>query len=151
MNRSQRDTGRTPCLISEERDRACPLAVDGEAALHAKKAASDKSATRTRTSHGYAESVASEWTVRESTRVTPSSESVGASWSVRSSARDGRETSTVVEVDLAVMAKLAKGSVAKDTRLALATQGRGPVEVVVKRGEDPPARIFCSASGCEAR
>ena len=92
---------------------------------------------------------ASEWTVRESTRVTPSSESVGASWSVRCSARDGRETSTIVEIELAVMSQLAEGSVAKGTRLALATQGRAPVEVVVKRGDDPPARIVCSASGCQ--
>jgi hypothetical protein len=95
--------------------------------------------------------VTSEWTVRESTRVTPSSESIGASWSVRCSARDGRETATIVEVELAVMSQLDKGSVAKDTRVALATQGRGPLEVVVRRGDDPPARIVCSASGCQAR
>jgi hypothetical protein len=95
--------------------------------------------------------MASEWTVRESTRATPSSESIGASWSVRCTTRDGREVVTVVEVALAVMHQLEKGSVAKDTRAALATQGRGPVEAVVKRGEDPPARILCSASGCQAR
>jgi hypothetical protein len=55
------------------------------------------------------------------------------------------------EVELAVMSRLAKGSVAKDTRAALTTQGRGPVETFVKRGDDPPARIVCSASGCQAR
>jgi hypothetical protein len=93
---------------------------------------------------------ASEWTVRESKRVTPSSESVGASWSVRCSTRDGRETATIVEVELAVMSRLAKGSVSNDTRLALRTQGRGPVEAFVKRGDDPPTRILCSASGCQA-
>ena len=93
----------------------------------------------------------SEWTVRESKRVTPSTESVGASWSVRCSARDGRETVTIVEVELAVMSRLAKGSVAKDTRAALTTQGRGPVETFVKRGDDPPARIVCSVSGCQTR
>jgi hypothetical protein len=38
---------------------------------------------------GYGEMVVSEWTARESTRVTPSSQSIGVSWSVRSSARDG--------------------------------------------------------------
>jgi hypothetical protein len=92
-----------------------------------------------------------QWTVRESTRVTPSSKSIGASWSVRSQTRDGRETSTLVEVYLAVMSQLAKGSVANDTRLALRRQGRAPVEAVVKRSDDPPPRIVCSASGCKAR
>jgi hypothetical protein len=57
----------------------------------------------------------------------------------------------MVDVYLAAMNQLAKGSVANDTRLALRTQGRGPVEAIVKRGEDPPARIVCSASGCKAR
>ena len=92
-----------------------------------------------------------EWTVRESTRLTPSSQSIGASWSVRSSTRDGREATTVVEVFLAAMNQLAKGEVAQDTRLALRTQGRSPVETVVKRGDDPPGRIVCSASGCQPR
>ena len=91
------------------------------------------------------------WTVRESTRVPLSSKSIGASWSVRSTARDGRETFTIVDVYLAAMSQLAKGVVAQDTRLALRTQGRGPVEFVVKRGGDPPARIVCSASGCRAQ
>ena len=95
--------------------------------------------------------MASEWTVRESTRATPSSERIGASWSVRCTDRDGREVATIVEVELAAMEQLEKGTVAKDTRIALATQGRGPVEVVVKRGDNPPARIVCSASGCQAR
>jgi hypothetical protein len=95
--------------------------------------------------------VALEWTVRESTRLTPSSQSIGASWSVRSSTRDGRETATIVDVFLAAMNQLAKGEVAQDTRLALRTQGRSPVEAAVKRGDDPPARIVCSASGCQAR
>jgi hypothetical protein len=95
--------------------------------------------------------MALEWTVRESTRLTPNSQSIGASWSVRSSTRDGRETTTVVEVFVAAMNQLAKGEVAQDTRLALRTQGRSPVEALVKRGDDPPARIVCSASGCQAR
>jgi hypothetical protein len=81
----------------------------------------------------------------------PSSQSIGAAWSVRSTARGGGEVATIVEVELAVMGQLAKGSVAKETRLALVTQGRGPVEEVVKRGDDPPARIVCSVSGCESR
>jgi hypothetical protein len=91
------------------------------------------------------------WTVRESTRLTPSSKSIGASWSVRSQARDGQEASTIVDVYLAAMNQLAKGSVATETRQALRTQGRGPVEAIVKSGADPPARIVCSASGCTAR
>ena len=95
--------------------------------------------------------MASGWTVRESARVTPSSKSIGASWSVRSQAPDGREAWTRVDVYLAAMNQLAKGSVANDTRSALRTQGRGPVEAIVKRGGDPPARIVCSASGCTAR
>jgi hypothetical protein len=57
----------------------------------------------------------------------------------------------MVDVYLAAMNQLAKGSVANDTRLALRTQGRGAVEAIVKRGDDPPARIVCSASGCKAR
>ena len=92
-----------------------------------------------------------EWRVRESTRLTPSSKSIGASWSVRSSARDGEDVITVVEVYSAAMSQLEKGAVAQDTRLALRTQGRSPVEAVVKRGGDPPARIICSASGCKTR
>ena len=89
--------------------------------------------------------------MRESARVTPSSKSIGASWSIRSSAPDGREVWTTVDVSLAVIGQLEKGSVAADTRLALRTQGRSPVEAAVKRGADPPARIVCSASGCRAR
>jgi hypothetical protein len=89
--------------------------------------------------------------VRESARVTPSSKSIGASWSVRSSAPDGREVWTSVDVFRAAMSQLEDGSVAADTRLALRTQGRSPVEAAVKRGAGPPARIICSASGCQAR
>jgi hypothetical protein len=94
----------------------------------------------------------SDWAIRESTRVPPSSQSIGASWSVRSSrARDGRDAWTLVDVYLAVMKQLEKGSVADETRLALKTQGRSAVEAVIKRGDDPPARIVCSATGCKTR
>lgn len=93
-----------------------------------------------------------DWTVRESTRVPLSSQSIGASWSVRTSrASDGRDAWTLVDVYLAVIKELENGSVANDTRLALKTQGRSAVEAVIKRGDDPPARIVCSASGCKAR
>jgi hypothetical protein len=57
----------------------------------------------------------------------------------------------MVDVYLAAMNQLEKGSVATDTRLALKTQGRSPVEALVKRGDDAPARIVCSATGCTAR
>jgi hypothetical protein len=49
------------------------------------------------------------------------------------------------------MGQLENGVVADDTRLALRTQGRSAVEVAVKRGDHPPARIVCSATGCRAR
>jgi hypothetical protein len=95
--------------------------------------------------------VAEGWRVRESARVTPSSKSIGAAWLIRSQAPDGREVWTSVDVSLAAMDQLENGSVADETRLALRTQGRSPVEAAVKRGDDPPARIVCSASGCKAR
>jgi hypothetical protein len=91
------------------------------------------------------------WRVRESARLTPSSKSIGASWSIRSTFRDGRDVWTTVDVSLAAMGQLENGSVADDTRLALRTQGRSAVEAAVKRGEDPPERIICSASGCKRR
>jgi hypothetical protein len=95
--------------------------------------------------------VAERWTVRESARVAPSSKSIGASWSVRSTAPEGREFWTSVDVSLAAMSQLNHGLVADATRLALKTQGRSPVEAAVKRGNEPPARIVCSAFGCKAR
>ena len=101
----------------------------------------------------YAESVAEPvWRVRESARLTPSSKSIGASWSIRTTSSDGqREVWTSVDVSLAAMGQLENGVVADDTRLALRTQGRSAVEVAVKRGDHPPARIVCSATGCRAR
>lgn len=92
--------------------------------------------------------MADEWRVRESARLTPDKRSVGASWSIRSTASDGREVWTRVDVSRAAMDKLENGPVADETRLALRTQGRSPVEAAVKRGSDPPARIVCMASGC---
>ena len=100
---------------------------------------------------GYGDSVAEGWRVRESARLTASSKSIGAYWSVRSTASDGREVWTSVDVSRAAMSQLENGSVAAETRLALRTQGRSPVEAAVKRGDDPPARIVCSPSGCKAR
>jgi hypothetical protein len=91
------------------------------------------------------------WRVRESARVAPDSKSVGASWSIRCTSRDGREVQTRVDVSRDAIAKLEKGVVADDTRLALRTQGRSPVETAVKRGEDPPPRIVCTPTGCKAR
>jgi hypothetical protein len=91
------------------------------------------------------------WRVRESTRLTPGSKSVGASWSIRSTAGDGREVWTRVDVSRAAIDQLEDGLVVDETRLALRTQGRSPVEAAVKRGDDPPARIVCSASGCKTR
>jgi hypothetical protein len=105
-----------------------------------------------RAAASYAESVAEPaWRVRESARLVPSSESIGASWSIRSTSRDEREVWTTVDVSLATIGQLEKGSVADDTRLALRTQGRSPVEAAVKRGDHPPARIVCTPSGCKAR
>jgi hypothetical protein len=49
------------------------------------------------------------------------------------------------------MKRLERGEVADVTRQALRTQGRSPVEAAVKRGEDPPARIVCTPTGCKAR
>jgi hypothetical protein len=92
--------------------------------------------------------MAREWRVRESGRLPPSSKSIGASWSVRSTSPDGKEVWTRVDVFRAAINQLEKGSVAGETRLALRTQGRSPVEAAVKRGDDPPERIVCSASGC---
>jgi hypothetical protein len=40
------------------------------------------------------------------------------------------------------------GSVADETRMALRTQGRAAVKNVVRRGDEPPARIICSTEGC---
>jgi hypothetical protein len=94
--------------------------------------------------------MAEQWRVRESARLAPSSKSIGASWSIRSTAPDGREVWTRVDVSLAAMNQLVNGPVADETRLALRTQGRSPVEAAVKRGDEPPARIVCSAFGCKA-
>ena len=91
------------------------------------------------------------WRVRESARVAPDSKNIGASWSIRSTSRDGREVRTRLDVSRDAIAKLENGVVADDTRLALRTQGRSPVEAAVKRGEDPPARIVCTPTGCKAR
>ena len=91
------------------------------------------------------------WRVRESARLAASSKSVSASWSIRSTARDGREVWTRVDVSRAAIDQLEDGVVADETRLALRTQGRSPVEAAVKRGDDPPARIVCTPRRCEAR
>jgi|SRR6187401_1440603 hypothetical protein len=91
------------------------------------------------------------WRVRESTRLSPERRSVWASWSVRSTGSDGREVSTRVDVSRDAMERLEQGSVADETRQALRTQGRSPVETAVKRGDDPPARIVCTPTGCRAR
>jgi hypothetical protein len=48
------------------------------------------------------------------------------------------------------MNRLENGAVADDTRLALRTQGRSPVEAAVKRGNDPPEHIVWTP-GCKAR
>jgi hypothetical protein len=56
-----------------------------------------------------------------------------------------------VDVSRAAIDQLEDGLVVDETRLALRTQGRSPVEAAVKRGDDPPARIVCSASGCKTR
>ena len=91
------------------------------------------------------------WRVRESTRLAPSSRNIGASWSIRSTAQDGSEVETTVDVSRAAIERLRDGAVADDTRLALRTGGRSPVEAAVKRGDDPPARITCTPTGCKAR
>jgi hypothetical protein len=91
------------------------------------------------------------WRVRESTRLAPSSRNIGASWSIRSTAQDGSEVETIVDVSRAAIERLRDGAVADDTRLALRTGGRSPVEAAVKRGDDPPARIICTPTGCKAR
>jgi hypothetical protein len=49
------------------------------------------------------------------------------------------------------MNRLESGDVADATRQALRTQGRSPVEAAVKRGDEPPARIVCTPTGCKAR
>jgi hypothetical protein len=101
---------------------------------------------------GYGESVAElRWRVRESARLTPTSRSIGASWSIRSTSRDGQQVWTTVDVSRVAIDALEDGVVADDTRLALRTQGRSPVETAVKRGGDPPARIVCAPSGCKIR
>ena len=101
-----------------------------------------------RKSGGYDAAVA--WRVRESVRADPGSRDVGASWAVRLTAEDGREASTIVDVSRTAIASLESGSVADDTRMALRTQGRTAVEKLVRRGEEPPARIICSTEGCRA-
>ena len=91
------------------------------------------------------------WRVRESKRVAPEKKDVWASWSVRSTTADGREIWTRVDVSREAMKRLERGEVADATRQALRTQGRSPVEAAVKRGEDPPALIVCTPTGCKAR
>lgn len=54
-----------------------------------------------------------------------------------------------VDVSLEAMNQLQKGSVADETRQALNTGPRS-LEVAVKRGDAPRARIVCSAAGCDA-
>jgi hypothetical protein len=90
------------------------------------------------------------WKVRESVRANPGSKDVAASWTVRLEAEDGRQASTIVDVSRTAMDSLESGPVADDTRMALRTQGRTPVENVVRRGGEPPARIICSTEGCRA-
>jgi hypothetical protein len=97
---------------------------------------------------GYDPAVA--WRVRESVRADPGSKDVAASWTVRLEAEDGRQASTIVDVSRTAMDTLEFGSVADDTRMALRTQGRTAVENVVRRGDEPPARITCSTEGCRA-
>jgi hypothetical protein len=91
------------------------------------------------------------WRVRESARLTPKSRRIGASWSIRSTSHDGSEVRTTVDVSRAAIERLEDGLVAEDTRLALRTQGRSPVESAVKKGDEPPARIVCTPRGCKAR
>jgi hypothetical protein len=91
------------------------------------------------------------WRVRESARLTPNSRRIGASWSIRSTEHDGSEVRTTVDVSRAAIERLEGGVVADDTRLALRTQGRSPVEAAVKHGDDPPVRIVCTPSGCKVR
>jgi hypothetical protein len=95
--------------------------------------------------------VTEKWRVRESKRVTPEKKDIWASWSVRSTASDGREVWTRVDVSREAMNRLESGDVADATRQALRTQGRSPVEAAVKQGDDPPARIVCTQTGCKAR
>jgi hypothetical protein len=95
--------------------------------------------------------VTEKWRVRESKRVPPEKKDVWASWSVRSTTTEGREVWTRVDVTRDAMKRLESGEVADATRQALRTQGRSPVEATVKRGEDPPARIVCTPTGCKAR
>ena len=97
---------------------------------------------------GYDAAVA--WRVRESVRADPGSKDVAASWAVRLEAGDGRQAWTIVDVSRTAMDTLEFGSVADDTRMALRTQGRTAVENVVRRGDEPPARIICSTEGCRA-
>jgi hypothetical protein len=78
------------------------------------------------------------------------SKDVAASWAVRLEAEDGRQASTIVDYLRTAMDTLEFGSVADDTRMALRTQGRTAVENVVRRGDEPPARIICSTQGCHA-
>jgi hypothetical protein len=73
------------------------------------------------------------WRVRESTRLASSSKSIGASWSIRSTAGDGRKVWTRVDVSRAAIGQLENAVVANETRLALRTQGRSPVEVEYPR------------------
>ena len=56
-----------------------------------------------------------------------------------------------MDISRAAMDRVENGLVADDTRLALKTQGRSPVEAAVKRGGHPPARTLCMLSGCKAR
>ena len=90
------------------------------------------------------------WKVRESVRANPGSKDVAASWAVRLVAEDGREASTIVDVSRTAMDTLEFGSVADDTRMALRTQGRAVVEKVVRKGDEPPARIICTTEGCRS-
>jgi len=92
-----------------------------------------------------------QWRVRESARLTPKSTRIGAAWSIRSTSHDGSEVRTTVEVSRDAIERLQDGVVAEDTRLALRTQGRSPVETAVKQGDEPPPRIVCTPEGCKAR
>ena len=69
---------------------------------------------------------------------------------IRLDGDDGRQVSTVVGVSRSAIASLEGGTVANDTRMALRTQGRSAVEAIIRRGEEPPARIVCSTQGCQA-
>jgi hypothetical protein len=56
-------------------------------------------------------------------------------------AADGREAWPRVDVSREAMNRLENGAVADDTRLAVRTQGRSPVEAAVKRRGDPPPQV----------